>query len=66
MRALQKLGGRSKEDCAEYMFRGLTAPEHKGGFWLVDQYGLWFVGRQDERRPSIHLFLGLSLLTGQM
>ena len=31
--------GRSQEDCAEYMFRGLTNDEHKGGFKLLNQFG---------------------------
>lgn len=38
VRALQVFG-RSKEDCAEYMVSGLTNPDHKGGFRLLDQYG---------------------------
>lgn len=38
VRGLQVLG-RSKEDCGEYMFRGLTNEEHKTGFYLLDQYG---------------------------
>ena len=39
VRGLQVFG-RSKEDCAEYMVSGLTNPEHKGGFKLLDQYGV--------------------------
>lgn len=38
VRALQVFG-RSKEDCAEYMVSGLTNPDYKGGFHLLDQYG---------------------------
>ena len=38
VRALQVFM-RSKEDCAEYMVSGLTNPEHKGGFRLLDEYG---------------------------
>ena len=38
VRGLQTLG-RSQEACAEYMVHGLTAPEHKGGFQLLDQFG---------------------------
>ena len=40
VRGLQAMGGRSVEDNAEYMLRGLANPEHKApGFWLLDQYG---------------------------
>ncbi len=38
VRAMQVFG-RSEEDCAEYLVSGLTNPEHKGGFRLLDQYG---------------------------
>jgi len=38
VRGMQRFG-RSQEDCAEYMFRGLTNEEYTGGFRLLDQYG---------------------------
>jgi len=38
VRGLQKFG-RSQEDCGEYMVSGLLNPDHKGGFFLLDQYG---------------------------
>merc|ERR1711920_1215226 len=38
VRCLQNFG-RSEEDCGEYMVRGLLHPEHRGGFYLLDQYG---------------------------
>lgn len=38
VRAMQVFG-RSEQDCAEYMVSGLTNPEHKGGFRLLDQFG---------------------------
>jgi len=38
VRGLQTFG-RSQDDCGEYMFAGLTNPEHKRGFFLLNQYG---------------------------
>eukprot|EP00041_Stephanoeca_diplocostata_P007040 m.97297 g.97297 ORF g.97297 m.97297 type:complete len:341 (-) comp16694_c1_seq1:831-1853(-) len=39
VRGLQVFG-KSKENCAEFMLRGLTAKDATGGFHLLDQYGL--------------------------
>ena len=38
VRALQVFG-KSKEDCAEYMFKGLTQSK-SGGFVLLNEYGI--------------------------
>ena len=42
IRGMQYFGGRSKEACGEYMFKGLYRPEYRGGdggggFHLLDQ-----------------------------
>jgi hypothetical protein len=46
VRGMQAVAGRSLEDNAEYMFKGLTCPDHSRhkasgspGFFLIDQYG---------------------------
>ena len=39
VRGIQAVAGRSRQDCAEFMIRGLTNPETKGGYYLLDQFG---------------------------